>query len=325
MNIHNLYKLSTKEDPIHLHKILGGICLAHYAYRYYLLFTIGSMELYTPFAYYMVGVHGLLSCSSIIFHIPAKRIQSKPMIYPEYRLHSIVFALRSVVCYYLRYHCFSLSWNVAVCFVTMLMADFVSILYPSNTTTMRHMPFDGIIDQEERQRIIIAQSSHQIGATLFMLGNKEYCFSPMFAIQFSAFLMTLVRKSIISANGWHLMYNFSLWINILCYITLPIDYIVYQIVLTQLFYYWRSYRSIGDNNITYMFCGNKYVGWAGVFTLFFYGRRLYDAFTVFDIGLFLGINFENESSKVVFRLIAMILYSVYMIKINSALFMYRRK
>ena len=42
-----LHKLFTKEDSTHIHKILGIFSLAHYIYRYYLLFCYGSM-FFTP-------------------------------------------------------------------------------------------------------------------------------------------------------------------------------------------------------------------------------------------------------------------------------------
>ena len=242
-NLHNSYKLITKEDPIHIHKLLGGICLAHYIYRYYLLLSTGTMSLRTPVAYYMVGIHGLLSCSSMIFHIPNQRIKGGPMIYPEYRLHSIVFALRSVACYYVTYHGFPKIYNVGICVATMGLADIITYMYPSGTTTMRQMPFESGVDPTKRKYIIMMQSFHQIGATFYMLGNEDACFSPMFAIQLAALLMTLVRKSIISTNMWHFIYNISLGINIFAYWTLPIQFIFMQLALSHLFFYWRCYLS----------------------------------------------------------------------------------
>jgi hypothetical protein len=331
MNIHNLYKLSTKEDPIHLHKILGGLCLAHYVYRYYLLFTTGTMSLHTDGAYYMVGVHGLLSCSSMIFHIPKKRINGGPMIYPEYRLHSIAFALRSVTCYYLTYHQFSKIWNVGVCFGTMFVADWVSAYFPSGTTTMRQMPFANNVESRDRETIITIQSLHQIAATLYMVGNEDACFSPMFAIQFAAFLMTLVRKSIISANGWHILYNFSLWINILCYWSLPVNYIVHHMVLTQVFYYWRFRNRDPEKNTHNLFYGNKYVGWIGIFVLFFYSIQIYQMFSIFDNRIFYLLpqtyTFDLNSGVFTlyinewwFRVLTIMGYCAYTAYINRVLF-----
>lgn len=266
IKIHNLYKLFTKEDPNHLHKILGVICLANYAYRYYLLFTTRTMGLQSPAAYYLVGIHGLLSCSSLIFHIPNKRIKGAPMIYPEYRLHSIVFGLRSVACYYLTIHQFPKTYHMGVCFGTMWLADVITRTFPSDTTTMRQMPFDDSISAADRTKIAEMQSLHQMAATIYMLGNEDACFSPMFAIQFAALLMTLVRKSIITTNSWHILYNISLGMNILCYYSNALHYILAHTVLTQVFFYWR----FGNFERNGVWLGNKYVGWFGIFVLFHY-------------------------------------------------------
>jgi hypothetical protein len=45
-------------------------------------------------------LHAGLSWSSLLFHIPAKRNKSNPMIWPEFRWHSICFACRSFVAMY---------------------------------------------------------------------------------------------------------------------------------------------------------------------------------------------------------------------------------
>ena len=73
----SIAKLITKHDPFHIHKILGVLVLLHYAYRFVLLFR--------------------LSWSSLLLPLPSKRNFSEPMIWPEFRLHSIVFATRHIV------------------------------------------------------------------------------------------------------------------------------------------------------------------------------------------------------------------------------------
>jgi hypothetical protein len=154
----------------------------------------------------------------------------------------------------------------------MVLADVVTSRYNTDTdianatTTMRNMPFDSQIVEEDRRQIIQMQSSQQINATLFMLGNLDSCFSPMFAIQIAAFLMTLVRKNIIHPTMWHLIYNLSLWINVFCYNSLPIRYMILHPVLFQIFYYWRF---TGDQSVPKLFVGNKYVGWTIVFATFY--------------------------------------------------------
>jgi hypothetical protein len=279
---HNTHKLVTKEDQYHIHKTLGAICLANYGYRYYLLFTRGDMDLDNNVAAWLVGIHAVLSLSSLLFHIPAIRNKSAPMIYPEYRLHSILFAVRSCVCFFLTLHRFSIVYKFAACYLTMLGADTVTAMYyrsdgqnGTRTTTMRDMPFDSRIREEDQRKITLMQSSQQIGATLYMLGNLETCFSPMFAIQLAALLMTLVRKSIIDSTAWHIIYNLSLWINAFCFCSkaLPIGYVVFQPVVYYVFFYWRF--SFGRHSSAIF--GNKYIGWTAVFAAFyFYEERGYN-------------------------------------------------
>jgi hypothetical protein len=272
IRLHNSHKLVTKEDPYHIHKTLGIICLVNYGYRYYLLFTRGTMDLNNSTAAYLVVAHAALSCTSMIYRIPKIRNRTGPMIYPEYRIHSILFALRSVVCFFLVYYQYSIVYRFAACYATMVLADVVTSRYNTDTdianatTTMRNMPFDSQIVEEDRRQIIQMQSSQQINATLFMLGNLDSCFSPMFAIQIAAFLMTLVRKNIIHPTMWHLIYNLSLWINVFCYNSLPIRYMILHPVLFQIFYYWRF---TGDQSVPKLFVGNKYVGWTIVFATFY--------------------------------------------------------
>ena len=38
-------KLFTKDDPLHIHKVLGGFCLGNFIYRYTMLFRYGDMFL----------------------------------------------------------------------------------------------------------------------------------------------------------------------------------------------------------------------------------------------------------------------------------------
>jgi hypothetical protein len=269
---HNAHKLVTKEDPYHIHKTLGTICLANYGYRYYLLITRGDMGLDNNIAAALMGIHAALSLTSLVFHIPAVRNKSAPMIYPEYRLHSIIFAVRSCVCFFLTWYRFSIVYKFAACYLTMLSADAVTSIHNRSdgmkSTTMRDMPFDSRIMDEDQRKITLMQSSQQIGATLYMLGNLDMSFSPMFAIQLAALLMTLVRKSIIDSTAWHIIYNLSLWINALCFYSrsLSIGYVVVQPVIYFAFYYWRF--SFDKNSSVVL--GNKYIGWTAVFAAFYF-------------------------------------------------------
>lgn len=255
MFIKNLYKLITKEDKFHIHKFLGIFSLTNYIYRYYLLLFYGSFYLNTKTDLCIVAVHGLLSLSSLIFHIPQKRHASLPMIYPEFRLHSIVFAMRSIFCCFIDFYSKNILYKILICFLTMYFADVIS--ENSKNTTMRAMPYCETMEENHKYRITKFHSKQQITATLFMLINIDSAFSPLFAIQIAAFLMTLVRKNIIKPNTWHLLYSWSLMINIFILKTIPLSQIISLNIGIFFFRTLRMKLKI-----------NKFLGWFIIFNLF---------------------------------------------------------
>lgn len=98
-------RLFTREDGrfLHLHKILGVVVLAHFAYRLALWLRYGSMGLddgdverdrWTLLALY--AAHALLHVSSFEFHLPARRNTRYNVIWPEMRWHTMIFAYRSL-------------------------------------------------------------------------------------------------------------------------------------------------------------------------------------------------------------------------------------
>ena len=248
----NLYKLKTKEDYADIHKIIGTSCLIHYIYRYFCLLYYGDMKFkYDSFTPIIISLHGVLSISSLFFHVPKNRHKNMPMIYKEFRLHSIVFALRSIICALLFYYQFHIIYNILIINVTMISADIITYYLKADTQTMRGMPFGEKIAIDNQKDIIRMQSSQQIGATLFMMVNINSAFSPAFAIQIAAFLMTLVRKSIINELDWHRIYNISLWINIFVYNSFDhIIKMIYVILSMKIFQYLRFSLKI-----------NKYIIW----------------------------------------------------------------
>jgi len=222
------------------------------------------MYLDNNFALFLVGIHGVLSISSLIFHIPNIRNPIKPMIYPEFRLHSIIFALRSVIVCYQYYYNLSYIYPIITCYLTMISADLVSRQFnheEKNGKTMRNMPFDNsLVPLETQKEITKMHSIMQIGATTYMLGDIQSAFSPLLAIQLAAFLMTLVRKSIISTTTWHTIYSLTLWLNIFLFQTHQIGYIIIHQVMINNYVYIFFPRRI-----------NKYIAWTinfGIFILF---------------------------------------------------------
>ena len=256
----NLYKLVTKEDSYHVHKILGIFSLIHYIYRYYLLLVYGSMFLKTPIDMYTIVLHGCLSVSSLIFHLPLKRHAKLPMIYPEFRLHSIAFGMRSIVCCFIDFYggTYMVYYKMGVCFGTMMVADWITQQYAQpGDTTMRAMPYEDSITEKDKFYITQYHSIQQMSATMYMLINIDSAFSPLFAIQIAALLMTMVRKSIIRPNTWHLLYVGSLMINIFVLPTFSLSQIIHVFIGTQVFYILRTQLRM-----------NKYIGWTIIFGIF---------------------------------------------------------
>lgn len=265
INTENLHKLNTKEDNIFIHKLLGIICLLNYIYRYHLLYSTGSMQLNNKFALLLIFIHGILSISSLIFHIPSIRNSNKPMIYPEFRLHSIVFGLRSVIISVQYYYKLNYFYQILTCFMTMISADIITYLYNNKNagSTMRNMPFDKSIPEYKQNQVTKMHSFFQIGATCFMLGNIDTAFSPLFAIQIAAFLMTLVRKSIINCTTWHALYSLSLWINIFLFYNNTFGFfLISQLMMSNYKYIFFPYRI------------NKYIAWSGNFGIFIIYKKL---------------------------------------------------
>jgi hypothetical protein len=240
INVANVPKLITKEDGnyFHFHKILGVLSLLHYGYRVRNLILTGSMKFDgSLFTLACIGLHTVLSGSSFIFHISNTRIRGAPMIYPEFRLHSIIFAYRSLLVMLLQWIClrydvvFPLYLRGGVVILTMVLADMVTRAHKDQGTTMRAMPFPEYASTLVRDNLNLFYSVSQIFATgqVIFGVHMDEVFAVVFPIQIAALLMTCVRKSIISAAAWHNFYALSLLSNyvvspIVGYMTPVLDY-----------------------------------------------------------------------------------------------------
>lgn len=144
------------------------------------------------------------------------------MIYPEFRLHSIAFAYRSLIVMLIQWVClryglvYPLLLRGVVVLLTMYLADLITSAHRDQGTTMRAMPFPEYVPTgSARDAINTYYSVCQIFATtqvVFAL-YMDQVFAVVFPVQLAAFLMTCVRKSIISAGAWHLYYALSLLSN----------------------------------------------------------------------------------------------------------------
>lgn len=261
MNLENVPKLMTKEDQYHIHKTLGIVSIIHFVYRYGRLLTNQSMDFTTNYDISFLIIHALLSTTSFDFKIPQSRNKASPMIYPEFRLHNLLFSYRSLLCTLFFYYRLPIIYNILACYMTMIGADIVSKYYKDGTT-MRGMQFDANVSEESKKIITMFHSKMQLCATTYMIGNIDSAFSPLFAIQLSSFLMTLVRKNIIKTNHWHLLYGFSLIMNVFVYYSLRFDFIMLQLFIFKLFSYMRFTKQ-----------QNKYLCWTLVYGIFMIYRQ----------------------------------------------------
>ena len=127
-------RLFTEEDYPHrvfgMHKILGIGCLLHFIARFMIAPSTTDMGFDSSLRTLgLMSMHAGLSLSSIIFKIPKKRIVEGSRIWPEYRLHSIIFACRSLACMLLiwleqKYELPPMyEANIAIIFATIAAAD----------------------------------------------------------------------------------------------------------------------------------------------------------------------------------------------------------
>lgn len=204
-------KFFTHEDYYNVHKTLGAVSLIHFIYRFARIYKHGNAGFDDTNVYYVVLLHGLLSMSSMIFRIPTNRVKKQPMIYPEFRLHSILFALRSLIVMYFFDNRIARSLTVVG---TLVGADIVTHFLKKDTT-MRGMPFSDNVTPAFRHGLNTFYSISQVMATMNMLLSKniDSPFLVLFPIQIAALLMTCVRKGILGADGWHFLYTVSLLLN----------------------------------------------------------------------------------------------------------------
>lgn len=150
-------KLNTHEDAFYTHKILGIMSLLNYVYRFGILLIENDMQLYTQFSMILLVIHSLLSLSSFLFKLSNVRNKIIPIIYPEFRIHNIIFALRSVLCCFSFYY-FSFApqiaekINMCICFLTMIFADITSHFHRGEKT-IRNMPYDELVDEKKNKSL----------------------------------------------------------------------------------------------------------------------------------------------------------------------------
>jgi hypothetical protein len=228
-----LRRLFTHEDKTQIHKSLGIGCLIHFVYR--LVNTSGTLGfLPNRFTAICLAMHIALHVSSFQFILPQKRNFTYNTIFPENRLHTMIFAYRALLVMIIRIYFPSLKFlcGIVVLF-SMIFADMVTSYYKkitNNGTSIRNNPYPKSLSIYSKQ-INLFYAFSQIGATTFILyGTENEAFLTLIPIQLASFLMTLEKKGFINQLGWHVGYSFALFIN----------------------YYWRIVYGTIDPDIKYI-------------------------------------------------------------------------
>lgn len=211
-------KLITREDPYHFHKTFGLFALGSFAYRYLYVFpTTGGLGFTGSFFDILtLFSHWMLASSSLIFHVLDKRIVERPLIiYEEYRLHAIVFTTQAVCVSLFGIYATGLDYQVrawalgAMVVVLRLTADLITRRYGTVGVTAIRNNNDG-----KYKHILMFYSFYQICAlgSHLIVDDKlgDFGYNALIAIQSSAFLMTLKRKSIIRWKSHMFWYSLAL-------------------------------------------------------------------------------------------------------------------
>jgi hypothetical protein len=197
-------QLITHEDPMHVHKTLGILCLCSYIFR---LEQIGRRDMgFAQFAHLTIPtilLHLSLNLTALVFKIPHRRISSGYRIWPEYRLHSLVFLSRSLAVMLLYWYEQTYRMeqtplydvSLAIVIFGMLAADYASY-------TQRHYASSTIRDLDAAPFVKFFFSLAQFGVTANILYGLRHRYSMLMlsviVIQFNAFMMTIRRKNLAS-------------------------------------------------------------------------------------------------------------------------------
>eukprot|EP00929_Paragymnodinium_shiwhaense_P075493 TRINITY_DN38600_c0_g1_i1.p1 TRINITY_DN38600_c0_g1~~TRINITY_DN38600_c0_g1_i1.p1 ORF type:complete len:388 (-),score=20.26 TRINITY_DN38600_c0_g1_i1:12-1109(-) len=194
--------LFTSADSFRFHTILGFACLVHGIARIAMnLAGVPDMGFRGDNATLgFIAMHALLNVSSFRFWVPKRKAKSGTMIWGEYREHNAVFSLRALIAMLAvwteqRYGLADL-WLVRVgaLFAQLAAADWVSRHNAMASTTLAGT------GMSNNMRLFLA--TFQLFATcnlLFGVGFwQQFCV--VFAVQLTAFIMTLNRRKLVSAR-----------------------------------------------------------------------------------------------------------------------------
>mmetsp|Transcript_35834 Transcript_35834/g.107837 ORF Transcript_35834/g.107837 Transcript_35834/m.107837 type:complete len:340 (-) Transcript_35834:52-1071(-) len=217
-------RLFTREDPKRMHATTGALALLSFFYRLVLFARHGtSFPTWEPLplALATVAIHGMLHVTSFIPHVSKARVMGKPMIWPEFRLHSAVFGLRHVFATALwlaarRYDLPAFTTAaVAAALVhgASIAAAWVTDKYGSREKrTTNSMAYPPSADDDGIRKTKAFYARSQFAATSMVCsGSPTLAFWPLLAIELAAFMMTMVRKGKTTPLGYHRVYTAALW------------------------------------------------------------------------------------------------------------------
>ena len=215
-------KLITTHDFLHLHAISGLIALCNFILRLYYIFIFRNafpeFENKT-FSIILSLNHIILPLLSLTMRLPEKRIFNQPMIWKEFRLHSLLFSSRHVITTIISLYNFNIDIKVfiliklTIILLTVFLAKKITDKYgDKEIRTTNAMPYPITLNENEIAKIKREYAKKQFGATLFcaIINNPTYNFIPLYAIQSAPFLMTLVRKGKCNAKYYHIIYSLFL-------------------------------------------------------------------------------------------------------------------
>lgn len=195
----------TNEDLLHHHKLIGLLVLLVMLLRFTMVGQNSDMGFlsHPQFTIPTILLHFLLNLSSFQFRIPAKRIKDGGRIWPEYRLHAAVFAIRSMFTILL-YHFERLynwppnyDYNYFIILGGMMAADTaswsVSTKYQSRS----------VRDLDTHPAVKFFFSLMQFSANAGMLYGLRRCTLPylgIFITQTTPFVATLRRKQVFTSD-----------------------------------------------------------------------------------------------------------------------------
>lgn len=162
-----------------------------------------------------------ISCTAV----PKERVVGKPMIWQEYRVHNIAFGMRSVLCTWLAWlsiakghrapwRKFAVVGSCAVTLAAQLVADWGTANFRANNqeSTTATMPYwDGCsVKTQKRFKLFYAYSQFMATLACIAVCNPAWSLAVLLAIQCASLFMTLVRKGLLTAGGYHIAYTITL-------------------------------------------------------------------------------------------------------------------